>query len=347
MPELPSQEQFVRYVRSREIKRIELICRISYTAGTVYLFAGSVYAHFFTFGDNSFFWALMPCLYNTVFFICLLPVYHTTCHNCKQKILYIGNFGLQCSRCGKFPFQEKSFDKFELPHIPHWKIIRCWLFMAVVWSITTLQIFSNTGPEKLGGPVIKTFFMASLIWFATSVLIYTNFNALWKRKRVRYLKCLVCGEVYEPLFLKYTGRCSICASIIDPAWPPDEPAVNVELPTLEDLRIYQKKLVKVMFPCVLAFVIGGACIGYGYFILRIPFAVAIVVFAIFLIPLMIYSSGVERKLNEATKNIFLRCPFCQKRPRQRLPFGRCPNCRRKLIREEAPSKSSGGTEAGK
>lgn len=349
MPELPTQEQFVRDVRNWEIKRADRLCRYGYWGGVIYLVAGSVYANSFLQDNNRFLlWVFIPII--TVG-IGVLPVAFRVwhCPHCGRKLPNQWGDGgvmmsviVDCPTCHRLPFVMESFTRLKLPSIKYSQKILCLLFLFTVWSIVALQIYSHITPEQRGGSIGGLYGLSCLCWGLPIIMVMASeMNALWKKSRANFHKCPICGEVYSPELMKYTGRCSVCASIIDPAWPPDENSPDVILPTPADLQAYRTEQTKNMISCLLFFVIIVPATGYCYFILRINFYALMALGAVFLISPVIFASIRERKLNKIAKNIFHRCPFCQKHTNGRLPFLRCPHCRRKLVRDGDDGKGGG------
>lgn len=155
----------------------------------------------------------------------------------------------------------------------------------------------------------------------------------------RRMPCPVCGEKPHAMHLQYTGNCSVCGSQIDPEWPPAEPDPVAALPTWEELRRFGRwqsvlSLAVIVIACLL--LLFGISKGKmeQKWLTNAGIISAIVVFFVGIM-LAAYCSARQCHLPR-------RCPYCLGKSSQNLHaqmsafrrYGRCPNCRRRLIRGE-------------
>ncbi len=335
----PTQEEFVRSVREREIRRIHLCCRIAYIGGSIYLLTGTLFAHFFPVAAGAILWILVPFFFPCVlFFIRVWPFPYVRCQHCgKRCLLDFSAPGAiaECWECGEPLFRVEEVACIALPQLPRAKVLYCGLFMGVAWAAVALQILCRMTPEELGGSVWEAFLLAGAIFaVAMLILLLPDFHACWIQKCPEFPKCPVCDELFQAGILKYTGRCSTCASVIDPEWPPDAPECDVPLPTRVDWIARKKYRTQMILPALLFIVPGYICMGVFLFGDHSFSYVPIVIGVVWFVTLIVFIARMEKKERRIVKNPLLRCPFCKKRINGRLCFWRCPRCRRKLVLDD-------------
>ncbi|MEI3038422.1 MAG: hypothetical protein V8T90_05055 [Victivallales bacterium] len=247
MPELPTQEEFVRDVRSREIagERIGLRCFIC--AGLLYLVAGfyfpAIVAGFKKCnGISDLFVLLFPFVF-AVFIPAgivsfLDPSRHIRCPHCRRKIkrpeLAIALHA--CPTCHKRLFTSETFDRLELPRkrsLFHGLSFAFILSLLIFWICLKWISFDLTA---VGGWVLIAdgigLLFIPIIYHVTGTKIFLSRN----RKT-----CPVCGESYDSHHFRYTGNCSICGSKIDSEWGSDASMLSERSPTWNQLQTFRRR----------------------------------------------------------------------------------------------------------
>ena len=371
MPELPTQEQFVRN-KWGAFRRMNLVTRYSaFFQGFLLVAVGCCFPELYHWGMGCastpkaatlihrlaigglpmilIFWLVVcdgirillsafqrcPHCHRWYYFWCSELVAGNQCPYCRNRLYIPGKIGEQ-------PYAKPSYEG-----IVYIYFILATLLLSALACISIIMNASESGLfyTQLTWIGVGT---AWIILFPVSVWLYNKFTCCQRKKDYRKNVCPHCHEYYDPLILRMSGNCSSCGSQLDSEWPPLEPEPLAELPTLREVRA-AKQSKTASFVCLLLFgyflfSIIQLCLPEEHVLQAIPsfFPWGI---AVFIILLAIHFFQFRRIVK-----VFWRCPYCHygpfrilKEPPEWNPTGRdchsvyflrCPNCRRKLVRDE-------------
>lgn len=374
MPELPTQEQFVRNKQDR-FQRMNLVTRYcAFVQGILLVAVGcgfpelyrwsmdcaptqkaAILIHHLAIGGLSMILILLVVVCAGIRI--LLSAFQR-CSYCHRWYFWRSELmaGNQCPYCrnrlyipgkiGKLPYVKPSYEE-----IVYIYFVLATLLLSGLACISFVMNASESGLFYTQLMWIGVG-MAWIILFPVSVWLYNKFTCCQRKKDRRENVCPVCHEYYDSLILRMSGNCSSCGSQLDPEWPPPEPEPLADLPTLREVCA-SKQSKTAFFVCLLLFgyflfSVIQLCLPEEHALQAIPsfFPWGIAVFIIFL---AIHFFRFRRIVK-----VFWRCPYCHfgsfrilKEPPDwntagrdchSVYFLRCPNCRRKLVRDDDPGK---------
>lgn len=379
MPELPTQEQFIRDKQER-FQRMNLVTRYCALAqGILLVAAGCCFPELYHWGMDcaSTQKAAMlihrlaigglPMILILMIVVCegiriLLSVLQR-CSHCHRLYIWRSYLvaGNQCPYCRNLLYLPGKIG--ELPYAkPSYEAIVYIYFVHVTLLLSSLVCISFIMKASENRLLYTQLIwigvgMAWIIVFPAFIWLYNKFTCCQRKKDRRENVCQVCHEYYDPLILRMSGNCSSCGSRLDPEWPPPEPEPLADLPTFREVCA-AKQNKTVLLVCLLLFgyflfFVIQLCLPEEHVLQAIPsfFPWGIAVFIIFLV---IHSYRFRRIVK-----VFGKCPYChfgsfgfQKKTPEWNPTGRdcnsvkyyflrCPNCRRKLVRDGDAGKGAG------
>lgn len=371
MPELPTQEQFVRNKRGH-FRRMNLVTRYyAFFLGILLIATGCCFPELYHWGMNcastpkaaTLIHRLaiggLPVILIFLLAVCdgirILLLTFQRCPHCHRWYFFWRSelvAGNQCPYCrnrlyipGKIG--EQPYEKPSCEGIVYIYFVLATLLLSALACISIIMNTSESGLlyTQLTWIGVGT---AWIILFPVSVRLYNKFICHQREKDRRKNVCPHCHEYYDPLILRMSGNCSSCGSQLDSEWPPPEPEPLTDLPTLREVCAAKQSktvsLVSLLFFGYFLFSIIQLCLPEEHALQAIPsfFPWGIAVFIIFL---AIHFFRFRR-----IAKVFLRCPYCHFGPFRILKeppdwntagrdchssyFLRCPNCRSKLVRDE-------------
>ena len=375
MPEQPTQEQFVRNKRGH-LQRMNLVTRYcAFFQGILLVTVGCCFPELYHWGMDcastpkaaTLIHRLaiggLPVILIFLLAVCdgirILLLTFQRCPHCHRWYFFWRSelvAGNQCPYCrnrlyipGKIG--EQPYEKPSCEGIVYIYFVLATLLLSALACISIIMNTSESGLlyTQLTWIGVGT---AWIILFPVSVRLYNKFICHQREKDRRKNVCPHCHEYYDPLILRMSGNCSYCGSQLDSEWPPPEPEPLADLPTLREVCAAKSKTVSLVSLLLLfgyfLFSIMQLCLPEEHVLQAIPsfFPWGIAVFIIFL---AIHFFRFRR-----IAKVFLRCPYCHFGPFRILKeppdwntagrdchsayFLRCPNCRRKLVRDDDPGK---------
>ena len=371
MPELPTQEQFIRNKRGH-FRRMNLVTRYcAFFLGILLVATGCCFPELYHWGMGcastpkaaTLIHRLaiggLPVILIFLLAVCdgirILLLGFQRCPHCHRWYFFwrcelvAGN---QCPYCrnrlyipgkiGEQPYEKPSCEG----------IVYIYFVLAtfLLSALACISIIMNTSESGLLYTQLTWIGVGTawIILFPVSVRLYNKFICQQREKDRRKNVCPHCHEYYDPLILRMSGNCSSCGSLLDSEWPPPEPDPLADLPTLREVCVAKQSktvsLVSLLLFGYFLFSIIQLCLPEEHVLQAIPsfFPWGIAVFIIFL---AIHFFRFRR-----IAKVFLRCPYCHFGPFRILKeppdwntagrdchssyFLRCPNCRRKLVRDE-------------
>ena len=351
MPELPTQSEFVRAVREREIQQEKIVTWICVGFGFAYLVLGTFFIRILIWASpypwrNSI--AGFPLISWCVPFIVGFPfykLYAPRCHSCQTKFTDPGlAVALRhCPHCHEELFRAATLANVSLPRTyPLFTtgVLVVGLFTCGILADGFYMFMSSADIAQTAVDSIQFLMLYSgfcLLCFP--VLKYVKVKKTYPKS----LPCKICGESFSFKHLRYTGNCSVCSSPLDPEWPPAEPEPLAELFTREHV---QKKDKLQSIQSVIIIGMMFICIFIPLFWVRIfsrdeTIQLFTVIFGlIFWIVCILVLGRKQEKwgmtiscLYEQDKSVLLSWKFLSY-------YGRCPNCRRKLVRDDDAGKGA-------
>ena len=236
MPELLTQEQFVRTIRNLEIERDQVCAWLCAGLGILYIIIGifffqsfanysktlfslfSVFCSLFTYG-------LGECLCNWIF--------SARCPICGKRWIDVGlTIALHsCPYCHHKVFTEQTFSQIHLPELHSIKRVSLYSFLILL-IIFLILVMGSESDE------ILSVFRWMMI-YSGCVLLLSPLTLMFSKKWGQGLsfmnkRCPVCGERGVSAHERYTGNCSVCGSRTDPDWPPPELEPIANLPAWDE-----------------------------------------------------------------------------------------------------------------
>ncbi len=244
MTELPTQEQFVRFVRDREIKRAKTAAWICSGFGFTYIIIGVFFfLQLVRYSDDFAFLFFAPCFswgLAKIFGEWIFPIRCSVCgKRLKDSSLAIALHS--CPRCHHKLFSEQFFSRITLPEL---RSVEQMMLYSFLLSFLLLLLLLKWADWTGRAPNMIQYFQWILIVGGVLLALGPIVLRFCKKRspglRFKSKRCPICGELDVFIHRHYTGNCSVCGSQIDPDWPPAEPEPLADLPTWDKLKTLRR-----------------------------------------------------------------------------------------------------------
>lgn len=369
-PQLPTQIEFLHNIWERGIRDDRFTRYFAFFQGVLFVVAGCYFPQLLRFAGRCISPKYSLAFYGTaVGSLCIGQIasamllwtvsvwrFSYRCPHCHRRFLwkFYLTAGNHCPYCRQALYVSKRIGHLPLPEFTFYnQAYLCFLPVPMLICLACTS-FIHEAPKALLYTQLA-WIGAGILWIAVFPLFAWGFGKTCRRagtKKRQGNVCLVCGEHYDPLILRLSGNCSACGSLLDPDWPPPEPEPLAILPTVRDVCAARQSKADIY---VLLFLVGcwlfdgiQQLLPKGHLLQVVPSLVPWG-FLVFFLYFLIRISRFWKILKP-----FRKCPYChfglmwEKLPAwnpngrnvelYKYYFLRCPNCRRKLTRDDDAGK---------
>jgi membrane protein len=369
---LPSQTEFLLDSWKRGIKRDRFTRNFAFFQGALFVAAGCYFQQLLQLTGRCISSKYSLAVYGvTVSSLCIgliasamllsaVDLWRSSsrCPHCHRRFLrksYL-TAGNRCPHCRGTLYVPEKIGRLTLPEFS--------FYTPAYFCFLSVPMLTCLGCVSFIGEVPRALLYTQLAWIGTGILwiaffplfawYFGKYLSRCAGKKRKENSCSVCGGYYDPLILRLSGNCSVCGSQLDPDWPPPEPESPANLPRVREVRTLRQNKMDAVFGIFLIvwWIFSGVqlFLPSEHLLQMIP--------SLFPWGFLLIFFYILIRIFRSWKIVkpFWKCPYChfgpfqfQKEPPEWNPQGRdviacqyyflrCPNCRRKLVRDDDAGK---------